>query len=1195
MRVTWRRSVSRWGRGACSAALVGLLLACPMEGRAREIYRQKVAQAAAALGGAGRNDTAQLSLKEPRQGLISFDLERPATSRSDRSGAVPFRFLDADGKVVLLLRISCSFEGDPTRAAVTLTGDEFARNGLGLWSPLILLDEALRPGRSVHFDLTWDDDAGHYGLFVDGRAVDAQPGTYDKAHRAYGPDGRKVINEANARRGEPPTFSSLPVARLLSRARTIVVGERKFAIPHLREGRGPRGVVYDTVVSNLVVAVDEPLTDLHSAKRDVKDLAAAWSEAGVVLTWSPPEVHGIDQGYLVYRRAGAEGGRRFEKLTPEPVHDLRYVDPSARAGETYRYSVTAVYTDGRGGDVESQSPPEVTVTAAALAVTSLAAEKPLYGAGQEIVVTLRGTPDAAAAFSLAGVTRGSVPMEEVDDGVYVGRTAVPAGANATGLPLSGTLTLAGATATASGPPVALDTTAPEAVLPGRVVISAPWAGEIEVSWDKSASADVEKYGVYRATAGPPATGGAPYQEVKGLTLVDTAVTPGLTYYYAVVPVDRAGNRGAARESVSIRAVAGEGPAITSLAIDPLGRPVKPGEIVTVTAAGESGGTLTVDLGTLAQDVPLSETGRTGRYVGAYTVQDADVGPTKGLHRVVAHLTDALGSTTDQAGPELAVVGRDTLNDHTPPALTAASHDGFQVAGFSGKLVAGDILTVTAEGEPAGYASFAIAGVIADAPMTEAAGKPGTYRGTYTVTWDDEGTDVPVVVHLSDEAGNESTLTAGRTLTFDTRVRLLVTAQDTLLPADTKSQTRLVTKATDANGDEISGHRLALTLSTTEEYTGVVGGGRLADREARMDDEDDVEVKWGGVTDGFGEVAATYTAGFAAKTALILAKDLTTGDVGAGWLHTYVASTVALQILPRAAKGAADQAILRLTADPTKLTADGRSTSRLTALLTDLSGNPLGGKKIAFSLGNGNGRLRTLDATTDAQGRAQAEYRAGTLIGTVTITASVQELGVTANVQIVLMADAPAKIDLVASAAKLIAGERASLSVRVTDIHDNPNAQVPVTFQLLQGAGDLATPELLTDRNGEGATTFTAGIRPGLAVIEARHTSRAPTEEALRRIFGTVFVAFAPEFYPTPDRQERDRVKVAEWLVEPGDEVTRGQPLVTLESGKGSWTLGAPADGVFVREVKHRRDRVDLGDTVGYVEIDPEVWTESFAP
>jgi pyruvate/2-oxoglutarate dehydrogenase complex dihydrolipoamide acyltransferase (E2) component len=89
------------------------------------------------------------------------------------------------------------------------------------------------------------------------------------------------------------------------------------------------------------------------------------------------------------------------------------------------------------------------------------------------------------------------------------------------------------------------------------------------------------------------------------------------------------------------------------------------------------------------------------------------------------------------------------------------------------------------------------------------------------------------------------------------------------------------------------------------------------------------------------------------------------------------------------------------------------------------------------------------------------------------------------------------------------------------------------------------------------------------VIEARHTSRAPTEEELRRIYGTVFVPKLTE------RQERERIKVAEWLVEPEDEVTKGQPLVTLESRKASWTLSAPQAGTFIREVKHKKDQVEL--------------------
>ncbi|MDF1555323.1 MAG: hypothetical protein P1P84_19795, partial [Deferrisomatales bacterium] len=138
------------------------------------------------------------------------------------------------------------------------------------------------------------------------------------------------------------------------------------------------------------------------------------------------------------------------------------------------------------------------------------------------------------------------------------------------------------------------------------------------------------------------------------------------------------------------------------------------------------------------------------------------------------------------------------------------------------------------------------------------------------------------------------------------------------------------------------------------------------------------------------------------------------------------------------------------------------------------------------------------------------------------------------------------------------------------------------------SGSLSTAELFTDRNGEGAATYTAGSTAGQAVIEARHTSRAPTADELRRIYGTVFVPRLIE------RQERERIKVTEWLAEPGDEVVKGQPLVVLEMRDASWTLTAPATGIFVREVRHRRDRVELGDTLGYVEIDPDVWEGNYA-
>ena len=1108
------------------------------------------------------------------RGRIAFDLKRVGeVLETDRRSVLSLH--DERGKKLLLIQVDWSSDFDPERPMLYLRGGPYFAEGLGWWSPWVLLDEPVAEGQWIHVEFVWDDVGGVYELYVDGRRQDSEPKFYDAVLGTVRRDPRQVANEVEARTGLPKRYMPHRFGAFLKRARRVHFGANWE--PGETEATSPLvNAVLDNVVIEERVSV-ELVKRVHGRAYDVSDLRGVYREGdGVVLTWEPPEVRGVNQGYHVYRR---EEGGRFEKLTPERVYGLRYTDTTAEPGRTYLYSVTAVY----GVGVESKYPPEVRVTAAALSVASVGAEKALYGEGQEISVTLRGTADKRATFTIEGLAT-DIPMTEVDDGVYVGRVGVPEGVNGT-FALTGTLTdpATGEAASLSGPAVTIDTLAPEPVPAGRILASAPWPGEIELTWAASPSADVERYEVYRGEGADPDLSGPPHETTRELTWTDTAVVAGLEYRYAVVAVDRAGNRSEASDIVSAEAVAGDGPAITGIAVEPHGKPVKPGQTITVMVTGQSGCRVSADLAGLATGIALAEEGRTGRYRGSYTVRDADLGPTRTLHRVIARVSDAYGST-EVAGPEVAVVGLDALNDTTAPVIARAEHDGWQVQGFSGKLVAGDVLTVTMEGEPGGYGSFDIEGVAAGVSMEEVA--PGVYRGTYTVGWDDEGTEVPVTVHLADDAGNETRLTVGRPVSFDTRVRLSVTARDTLLPADRRSGTRLIVRAADANGDEISGHELVLTLATTQEYTGVVGGGRIEDRQARMEDEDDIEVKWGGVTDAFGEVTATYTAGFAAKTALIVAKDLTTGDVGAGWLNTFVSSTVAIELVPRAGRDKADLATLRLRAEPGKLTADGRSTSRLLAELRDLRGRPIEGARVRFALGNSNGRLKVLHGgRTDERGIAQAVYRAGTLIGTVTVTASSAEHGVSASVQIVLMSDAPARIDLVASETRLPADGRSRALVRVwvTDIHDNPNQGVPVAFRVVRGPGRVEPGEVLTDRNGEGAVEFRAGTKGGTAVIEARHTSRAPTQEELRRIYGTVFVPRLEE------RQGRDRVRVAEWLVEPGEEVERGQPLVVLESRRGTWTLSAPERGVFVARKRYRRDRVELGDTLGYVEIDEDVW------
>lgn len=732
---------------------------------------------------------------------------------------------------------------------------------------------------------------------------------------------------------------------------------------------------------------------------------------------------------------------------------------------------------------------------------------------------------------------------------------------------------------------AWDTTPPEAV--ARIMAEKGYGAEINVGWTASASNDVASYEVYRGQGADPDLASAPLQTTSLLEVSDTSVITGMEYSYRVIAVDRSGNRSAPSEIAKAVAPAGDGPAITMVTTDSLDKPMRPGQDIIFTVKGQTRAKGEIEIAELGKKIALAEQGRTGVYTGLYTVDKADVGATTAACQLIAHLSDDYGASKF-AGPKLYIVGQDIIDDVTPPAISLVDHDGTRTAGFSGKLVAGDTLNVTLEGEAGGTAVFRLVDVTGQQKMTEV--KPGVYKGSYTLAWSDKGGNVGVEATLSDLAGNEAKAMAASTVQVDTRVRLYVSVTDPLLPADKKSQTRLLIKATDANGNDVKGHELMLKLSTTEEYTGVVGGGMVENRFASKDDVDDLEVKWGGVTDTFGEVRATYTAGFAAKTALIVVKDLTTGDIGTGWLNTYVASTVAIQLYPANAREAAKQAVMRMSATPGWLTADGRSKARVRTWLAASDGTPIKGARVTFEVAGNNGSIKTVRGVTDEKGMAEADYRAGTAAGYVTVLAAAIDEEVTSSIQIELKADAPAKIGLVASALSLPADGRSTSSLRavVTDIHDNPNKKVPVAFSVLDGSGSVKADTDITDDRGIITAKYTAGRSVGTDIVEARHTSRAPTEEELRRVYGTIFV-------PRLEKDmERERVRVEEWYFEPGTLVQKGDILVKLSVRDRTYSLASPVKGIVKYKVRYRKDYVEMGDTIGYVEIDPEVWKIEYA-
>jgi len=232
-----------------------------------------------------------------------------------------------------------------------------------------------------------------------------------------------------------------------------------------------------------------------------------------------------------------------------------------------------------------------------------------------------------------------------------------------------------------------------------------------------------------------------------------------------------------------------------------------------------------------------------------------------------------------------------------PVINSVSHDAFEVAGFSGKLVSGDTVTLKVVAEPGGEATFNIGDRITRIPMIEDATRAGTYIGFYEVPsgyYLEDG--LITATFVNDKGVQAKPVTASRTLDIDARTHLEVKSSNDLVPADEKARSGITVVANDANGKAVKEHELRLTLSTTDEYTGTVGGGTFDDLFGGT-----VDVDWDGVTDSFGEVTAQYVSGFAAKTILVSAKDMASGDVGVGWVRSYIDGTVDIVVTEPQAK------------------------------------------------------------------------------------------------------------------------------------------------------------------------------------------------------------------------------------------------------------------------------------------------------
>jgi biotin carboxyl carrier protein len=343
----------------------------------------------------------------------------------------------------------------------------------------------------------------------------------------------------------------------------------------------------------------------------------------------------------------------------------------------------------------------------------------------------------------------------------------------------------------------------------------------------------------------------------------------------------------------------------------------------------------------------------------------------------------------------------------------------------------------------------------------------------------------------------------------------------------------------------------------------------------------VETSWRGETDAFGEVEFDYTAGFAAKTVILTAKDLDSGGVAVDYITAYKEASIDIalkKVVSRAAVRRSTQYVLKVEASRSELTADGRSRSVIRATLTDPNGTTVPGDPVAFSLSTPNGTLRTIQGTTDASGVATAEYVAGKKIGIVVVTATATFRNVQGQVSITLLADAPAKIFLAARPDNLPADgfSRSDIQVKVTDINDNPNRDTKVEFKVARGGGKVEFPDRITDRFGEAANRYTAGTEAGIATILATVRSAVPTEAELAKARNVLFVPYNPE---------GEEVRVERWLKKKGDAFARGEPLVEYTVGrqKAVNSLPAPFDGTMKEILVEYWDKAEVGQSLAVLE------------
>jgi len=212
----------------------------------------------------------------------------------------------------------------------------------------------------------------------------------------------------------------------------------------------------------------------------------------------------------------------------------------------------------------------------------------------------------------------------------------------------------------------------------------------------------------------------------------------------------------------------------------------------------------------------------------------------------------------------------------------------------------------------------------------------------------------------------------------------------------------------------------------------------------------------------------------------------------------------------------------ITLSDSILSADGVSTSDITADITDRFGNSIGvGKTVEFGVQPTNiGLINPSSFTTTPLGQAFAIFTSGNNPGMARISVKCEDAYETTDIE--LIAREPELMTLQANPKSQIADGVSTVEIiaRLIDLSGNPlGAGLPVIFHSIDTAdspyGEIDTIAW-TDDNGTARTTLIAPIRKGQAIVKAVYNGTLDTLGAETNVSFTSGDPFRIEINAVPD-------------------------------------------------------------------------------